>query len=215
MACESSSFGPKLKFAALAMIIGIVPARGAVPDQQIGAAAKVVNSVYGALESNQQTHWLRTGLDVFQNETIVTAENSASRVMFRDSTQLSIGPTAQVKLDRFVFDPNPAASAVAISFVKGVFRFSSGSLPKQNYSLHTPAATLAVRGTVFTVFVAPNGSELISVESGTVYVTCRRGLTVAVNAGQTTYISSPQGTAAPPTQSPPPPAVAQMDTLLR
>src|SRR4051812_39488234 len=154
--------------ASVALAALILSANGAAADLQIGAAAKVINRVYGSLESAAQTFWLQPGLNVFQNETIVTAEDSASNVVFQDTTQLSIGPTAQVKLDRFVFDPTPSASAVAFSFMKGVFRFKSGSLPKQNYNLRTPAATISVRGTVFTVLIAPNGSELISVESGTV-----------------------------------------------
>jgi hypothetical protein len=196
------------------VLTALASASGA-PDQQIGAAAKVVNSVYGSPESTRQAQWLRPGVDVFQNETIVTAENSASRVTFRDSTDLSIGPTAQVKLDKFVFDPNPAVSAVAISLVKGAFRFTSGSLPKENYTIHTPAASISVRGTVFTVYLSPNGSELISVESGTIFVTCHQGVTVAVNAGLTTYIPTPQGSASPPRTSTPLPAITQLDALLR
>lgn len=197
------------------MLTASAGAAGAVPDQQIGAAAKVVNSVYGTPESTRQPQYLHPGLDVFQNELIVTAENSASRVVFRDKTELSIGPTAQVKLDNFVFDPNPNTSAISISLVKGAFRFSSGILPKENYSVKTPAATIAVRGTVFTVSILPAGSELISVESGTVFVTCHNGVTTGVNAGQMTFIASPTASASPAQQSLPNPAVARMDALLR
>jgi hypothetical protein len=198
-------------------IIGwMIPARASVTDLQIGAAAKVVNSVYGVLELAKQTQWLRPGIDVFQNELVVTADNSASRLIFKDTTQLSMGSRAQVKLDRFVFDPNPSASTLAISFVHGVFRFATGLLPKENYAIRTPSADLYVRGTVFTVLITPTGSELISVESGTVYVRCRRtGVNVAVNAGQSTYIPSPNGSPQRPTASPPNPTVAHMDALLR
>jgi hypothetical protein len=203
--------GPALLMA----MIWLMPAYGAIPDLEIGAAATVVNSVYGTVELAQQSYWIRAGMDVFQNETLVTAENSASRVIFKDTTQLSIGAIAQVKLDRFVFDPNPAASAVSLSFIRGAFRFVSGKLPKENYAIRTPAATISVRGTVFTVLISQNGSEFISVESGTIYVTCHSGVTVAVNAGQTTYIPSPRGSARQPTPSLAIPAVTQMDALLR
>ena len=190
---RAHSWCARFKLGLILALLYVTQASTAVPDVQIGAAAKVVNSVYGLLEMARQSEWLRAGMDVFQNETIVTAENSASQVIFKDTTQLSVGPTAQVKLDRFVFDPNPAASTVAISFISGTFRFSSGLLPKQNYSIRTPAATIAVRGTVFTVLITPNGSEYISVERGTIYVTCRNAVSVSVNAGQTTYIASPRG----------------------
>src|SRR5580698_3374172 len=89
------------------------PARAA--DQQIGAASIVVNSVTGTLASTHETAPLRAGIDVFQNETIDNADGSASRVIFQDQTQLSVGPQSSVVLDRFVFDPDPSKSAVAIS----------------------------------------------------------------------------------------------------
>jgi hypothetical protein len=184
-------------------------------DLQIGAAAKVVNSVYGTPESTHQSHWLHPGLDVFQNEMIVTQDNSASRVVFKDDSQLSIGPIAQVKLDTFVYNPNPTASGVTISFVKGAFRFTSGHFGKENFSIQTPAASITLRGTAFTVAILPNGNEFISVESGTIFVTCHQGVTVALNAGQMTFIPGPKGGAKPAQPATPVPAVNQMDALLR
>jgi hypothetical protein len=200
--------------ASIAISLG-VSANGATPDIHVGAAAQVVNHVYGSLESTGQSQWLRPGLDVFHNETIVTAELSASRVNFLDDSQLSVGPTSQVKLDTFVFNPNLTASTVSISFVKGVFRFVGGKLSKENYKIQTPAASINLRGTAFTVFILQGGAEYISVESGTVYVTCHRGVTVAVNAGQMTYIGSPQGSPTAARPASPIPAVVQMDGLLR
>jgi hypothetical protein len=200
--------------ASIAMLLG-ASANGATPDIEVGAAAKVVNQVYGTPESTRQARWWSSGLDVFHNETVVTAEVSASRVIFRDNSQLSIGPTSQLKLDTFVYDPNRKASAVSISFVKGVFRFVSGSSAKEDYKIQTPAAFIGVRGTVFTVFILQNGAEYIAVESGTVYVTCRRGVSVAVNAGEMTYIRSPQGSPTAPYRASPIPAVIQMDSMLQ
>jgi hypothetical protein len=200
--------------ASIAISLG-ASAYGATPDIHVGAATQVVNRVYGNLESTGQSQWLRPGLDVFHDETIVTAELSASRVNFLDSSELSVGPISQVKLNTFVYDPNPSASTVSISFVKGVFRFVGGKLSKENYNITTPAATIGLRGTAFTVFILQSGAEYISVESGTVYVTCHRGVTVAVNAGQTTYIGSPQGSATAAQPASPIPAVVQMDGLLR
>lgn len=193
----------------------IAAANGAIPDQQIGAAAQVVNSVYGSSEATRQTQWLHPGMDVFQNETIVTAESSASRMLFRDRSQLAIGPTAQVKLDTFVYNPNPTSSAVTISFVKGVFRFTSGTFGQDNYVIETPAAHIGLRGTAFTVVIAPNGSETISVESGAISVTCHKGRTVLVRAGEMTFIPSPKESPKPAQPAVALPAVTQMDALLR
>src|SRR5580692_4318820 len=99
---------PASRAAAAWALIMLLAAPAGAADPQIGAASIVVNSVTGTLATTHEAAPLRAGIDVFQNETIDTADNSASRVIFQDRTQLSIGPMSQVVLDRFVFDPNPA-----------------------------------------------------------------------------------------------------------
>ena len=198
--------------ATAALALGFSPAV-ALADTQIGAAAQVVNSVTGTLASTRQQQVLRAGIDVFQNETIDTAYSSASRVIFEDRTELSIGPVSQVVLDNFVFNPNPSASQVAVSISKGVMRFSTGLLPKPDYQIRTPSCVIGVRGTMFTTIVSASRDSWVAVEEGQTTVTAQN-VTVTVNAGQTTFVAFGQPPT-PPSASPPPPAVTtQMDALL-
>ena len=204
----------ELRVAAVAGVMAaLLVAPAVAADSQIGAAAQVVNSVTGTLASTRAMAPLRAGIDVFQNETIDTADNSASRVVFQDRTELSVGPQSSVVLDRFVFDPDPSRSAVAVSIAKGVARFSTGLLPKPDYALTTPSAQIGVRGTVLTVTVSTAKATTVSVESGIALVT-GRGVTVVVNAGNSTLVrlGAPP---TPPVPSPPPPVIlVTMDTLL-
>lgn len=200
---------------AVAIIITVVAgANAAIPDLQIGAATVVVNRVYGSPESMQQSQWLTPGINIFQNESIVTGDKSASRMLFRDNTQLHIGADSFVRLDKFVYDPNPNNSQVTLSLVKGAFRFVTGKLSSDRYQVNTPAAFIAVRGTAFTVAILPNGGEYISVEKGTIFVTCFHGGTATIRAGQMTYINSPGDAPSPARRAVPIPAVTQMDALL-
>ena len=196
---------------ALALSLAAAPAAWA--DTQVGNAAQVVNSVTGTLASTRQEQVLRAGIDVFQNETINTAYASASRVIFQDQTQLSIGPVSQVVLDRFVFDRNPAASVVAVSIAKGVARFSTGLLPKPDYQVSTPSCTIGVRGTVFTTIVSERRDSWVTVEEGATAVSAQ-GVTVTVNAGQTTFVAFGQPPTPPSASTTPPPVTTQMDALL-
>jgi hypothetical protein len=187
------------------------PVAGA--ESQIGATSVVVNSVTGTLATTHESAPLRAGIDVFQNETIDTADNSASRVVFQDRTELSVGPQSSVVLDRFVFDPDPSKSAVAVSIAKGVARFSTGLLPKPDYAINTPAAQIGVRGTVLTVTVSAARATTVSVDSGSAFVT-GRGVTVTVDAGYSTLVRFGMAPT-PPVPSPPPPVITVvMDTLL-
>jgi uncharacterized membrane protein YgcG len=199
---------------AAALSLSLVPGI-AVADQQIGAAAVVVNNVTGTLATTRQRAVLRAGIDVFQSEVIDTADNSASKVVFEDRTELSIGPMSQVVLDRFVFDPNPAASAVAVSVAKGVARFSTGLLPKPDYLIRTPSCAVGVRGTVLTAIVSEARASTISVQEGQAVVSAQ-GVTVTVNAGQTTYVAFGQPPTPPAPSSPTPPGITtEMDALLQ
>ena len=106
-----------------------VAAQTAWAQTNIGAARIVVNDVRGLVGTSQPTV-LRAGIDVFANETIRTGERSASKVVFQDNTNLSIGAGSQVVLDRFVFDPDPNKSQVALSIARGVVRFPPATCPK-------------------------------------------------------------------------------------
>jgi FecR-like protein len=160
-----------------------------------------VNDVRGVI-GTQEPAVLRAGIDVFQNEIIRTGDKSASRVRFEDNTDLAIGAGSEVTLDRFVFDPDPNKSQVALSIARGVARFTTGSLPKSAYKITTPTATIGVRGTIVTITVAADGSTTISVDEGIALVTSN-GVTVTVDAGMTTSVTS--GLA---------PTVGEMDFLL-
>ncbi len=198
---------------AAALALSPVASQTALAQQNVGSARIVVNDVRGVIGQNQPAP-LRAGIDVFQNETIRTGDLSASRVIFQDNTNLSVGAGSQVVLDRFVFDPDPARSQVALSIARGAVRFATGSLPKSAYRISTPAATIGIRGTILTIIVAADGTTFISVDEG-IAIVPSGGQTVSVSAGMTTTVSV-GAPPSPPNPTPPgtPPAVAQMDTLI-
>ena len=185
----------------------------AFADQNIGDAQVVVNDVKGTVGKSDPAP-LRAGIDVFENEVIRTAGNSASRVLFQDNTNLAVGANSEVTLDHFVFDPDPQKSAVALSIAKGVVRFTTGNLPKSAYKITTPTATIGVRGTIITISVLSDGTTVVSVDEGTAVVNSD-GTTVTVNAGMTTTVV-PGTPPTPPGPTPPAPPVpvSQMDYLL-
>ena len=94
------------------------------------------------------------------------AETEAGRmgITFIDDSKIRITEHSKVVIDEFVFDPNPDNSKLALNFVKGTARFTSGRLgmvPKQNIDLSTPTAQIAVRGTDFTTTIDELGRTLV------------------------------------------------------
>ena len=192
------------------LIIGF--SGNALAQQAIGTTQVIVRTVLGDLESAQRT--LAKADPVHANENIITRKDSATELRFIDETMIKVGPDAQVALDRFVFDPSSGAEQVTVNMVKGMLRFISGKMRKSAYAIRTPAATISVRGTIFTLNVRGDGSTALHVEEGEVTVEGTGGGSVDVTAGLATTVTV---TAAPTPPAKPSVAlaieVAKMDML--
>ena len=117
----------------------------AQPD--IGSAALTKNDVSRELSGANGP--VDVGDPVFSEEIVRTGADSATKLVFRDSTNLALGPRSRVVLDRFVYDPSQPSEGLGVTLAKGVFRFTTGSLKKSAYTVTTPTAVIGVRGTVF------------------------------------------------------------------
>ena len=137
----------------------------------IGNAIQIIREVTGEIEA--RFRYLLREDPVFANEVIETQPESASRIIFQDRTELSVGPGARITLDEFVFDPDPSLARFILSAFDGVFRFKSGNLAKTAYAIETPTAVIGVRGTVFASVFGPDGQNAIVLESSASSVTIR------------------------------------------
>jgi hypothetical protein len=181
------------RFAAVVLlVVAAFAARetaAAIDDQiTIGNTKVVVKTVIGTFEGELRVLELQD--DVYHNELIETEVESATKLVFLDETTLTLGPDSSVVLDRFVFDPDPSRASLVMTATKGIFRFASGKLPKSAYRLHTPAATIGIRGTVLAFSIDPAGGDhgeavvTIALEEGQATIAGCRGENVVLEAGQ-------------------------------
>ena len=63
------------------------------------------------------------GDGVSQDEVIAVGSDALSELVFKDETKLALGPGSQVKLDKFVYDPDKTSGSIAVNLLKGTFRF--------------------------------------------------------------------------------------------
>jgi len=91
------------------------------------------------------------GQEVVFNEHIATAAAGQTQLLFLDESSMSIGPSSDITIDQFVYDPKSGSGKLAMSATKGLLRFVGGKLSKQDeaVTLRTNSATLAVRGGAF------------------------------------------------------------------
>ena len=148
--------------------------------QTIGVAETVRNDVVQVSGSGATP--ISAGEAVVRNEVVRTGVASATKLVFRDDTNLAVGPGATVTLDRFVFSGDDAtASKVSVNLVRGAFRFTTGGSDKKAYEIKTPLASIAVRGTVF---------DVLSVAGQTVVTLLDGALTGCTKGGRCRSISS-------------------------
>ena len=83
---------------------------------------------------------------VFVGDQIVASPNGLAQIIFIDNTRIVIGPNSRLTIDTFVFNPDNTAQKVAITAIKGTFRFISGNSPSGAYSIRTPNMTIGIRG---------------------------------------------------------------------
>ncbi len=156
-------------------IVGLVLAAAAIglagngraENAAIGQTVLVERDVSGSIGS--QSRRLSDGSAIFANELIATQTASMARLTFLDATNLALGPTSQVRLDRFVFDPAHGARSVALRTAIGAFRFVTGDSDPRAFAITTPVATIGVRGTALD-FRNRSGRTLVVVESGAAIV---------------------------------------------
>ena len=89
---------------------------------------------------------LAVGSGVHANETVKTGTSGKAGLQFHDQSNLSVGPSSQVRLDKFVYDPNKGTGSTVIEATRGTFRFSTGAQNKGEVKIKTPYGTLGTRG---------------------------------------------------------------------
>ena len=134
-------------------------------------------------------------------DTIVTARAKA-KLEFVDKTTVNITEQSKILIDDFVYDPRAGSGKLAMKMVQGTARYASGQIAKnspQNVNITTPTATVAVRGTDFSMTVDELGRSLVMLlpscdnrgcVTGAIMVSNDAGSVLMDVAYQTTVVTS-------------------------
>jgi FecR protein len=146
--------------ASVLTILFAMQATGANAEPRIGTAASTRPNVEAISGANTQT--LSAGSEIYANQTVRTGNRGRADLVFVDKTNLSVGPTSEVRLDKFVYDPNGSAGSVVMQATRGAFRFVTGSQAHEVYRVSTPHGTLGVRGTTVELLVNKPGENCVT-----------------------------------------------------
>jgi quercetin dioxygenase-like cupin family protein len=160
----------------------------------IGVAQTVQPNAEGGSGTAFQT--LAPGTELHANETVRTGNAGKADLMFIDRTNLTVGPTSEVVLDKFVYDPVGSSGKVVMQTTRGAFRFVTGTQDHRAYQLNTPYGSLGVRGTIVKVEVQPKGKKrriagcdvTVTVEQGEAEFTTLGGKKKRIRQGETACV---------------------------
>jgi hypothetical protein len=118
--------------------------------QQVGVAGAVNPSSQATLGGNVRV--LDLGSPIIHNERLHTSAAGSLQVVFLDKTTLSLGPSSDVVVNSFVYDPERQSGKMALTLGKGVLRVVGGNVPHTGgATVTTPVATIGIRGGIATV----------------------------------------------------------------
>jgi hypothetical protein len=177
-----------LSISALCLAAGLA----ASPAQaRVGEAAVVKNEVVRVMGST--TSQINVGDGVLRDEIVRTGLDSAARLVMADSTNLSLGPNATIKLDRTVFNDEHTYRDIAIRLTTGAFRFVTGHSEKTAYKITTSVATIGVRGTILDI-LSQRGKTTVVLQEGASRVCTTGGQCIELTQpGDTAIITSAGG----------------------
>ena len=102
-------------------------------------------------------------VDVFSYDTVKTG-NGKTAIEFIDDTRVDVTSHSKLVIDEFVYDPNTKTGKLSLKASLGTIRYASGQIAKNSatdVNITTPTATIAVRGTDFSMTVDELGSSTI------------------------------------------------------
>jgi hypothetical protein len=139
------------------VVVAVLVAATPVHAQQPSAAGRIkVVSGSAFIVRQDATIQAELGQEVFETDSLRTGADGRIGVTLKDDTRVSIGPSSELRLERFVYEPGTGNLGMVVRFVRGVAAYVSGRMAKlapQSIRLETPAAIVGVRGTSLAIRV--------------------------------------------------------------
>lgn len=168
-----------LAFAAAAASMGAISASA----QSVGQATRVQRFAYQTPPQAGRAPLYKLN-PVVTNARLETVPSGALEVTFTDGSRLTLGSASTIVVDKYVFAGPQGAGQQTLRMTKGLFRFVSGTMPKDQVRLQTPSVSIGIRGTIVKTRVNGDGSSVIFFEHGHGFIDNGKGQNVPIGEGE-------------------------------
>jgi hypothetical protein len=122
-------------------------------DEAVVAVIKTVSGSVLIVSDNTQ-HPAEIGATIHDHDILKTAKDATVGLIFKDNTELALGPDSQLAVDDFAYEPEQNRLSMVVSLASGTLHYVSGIIAKlkpEAISVKTPNGMIGVRGTHFLV----------------------------------------------------------------
>jgi hypothetical protein len=113
-------------------------------QERIGSTVIVINTVEGTVETRPAAP-LAAGDAVYLDEGVRSRVDSKAGLLMEDKTNVTIGPSSTLKLDRFVYAGPKRKGTIVLNLAEGTARLVIGDANKRSYTILTPNAAIGIR----------------------------------------------------------------------
>lgn len=163
------------QLSALTLALSLISGPGLTATKVGVAGAVVPQALSGASKAKLET--IMVGDNIDQNMVIETGGNGRTQVIFVDGSSMNIGPSSQIIIDEFVFDPQALNGVLSAKLEKGSLRFIGGILSKREDQVNFDAmdVTVGIRGGMVNLDLNPTGELKAELLHGQLTLTTPQG----------------------------------------
>jgi hypothetical protein len=146
---------PRIAFAVIVLLLGASPVLAQEKESSGAGRVKVASGAAFVVREGRAIA-ATPGQVVLEADVLRTGTDGRLGVTLNDDTRVSLGPTSEIRVDRFSYGSTDGSMALALKFVRGVAAYVSGRIAKlspDSVRLETPAAIVGVRGTTLAIRV--------------------------------------------------------------
>ena len=174
-----------------------------ISAQQVGVTSTAAGTPRGTPPA-QKERILRVGVDIAVNERITTRTDDRAHLVFLDGSALTVGPSSDVMIDRFVYDADRKVGDLAMSATRGVFRFVGGAISKKTeVVVRTPTSSVGIRGSIMTIAIGGDGTTIATFLYGEAMTVTAQGITSKAIRPGSQILAAPGNLPRPPVVLPP------------
>lgn len=137
----------RFMFSLLVSIAFFNNANNANAASDVGVAGATNTNAFGTPPTKPK-RLITLGDNIFFNEHITTDENGLLQILLKDGSTFAMGPSSDLVIDKFIYNPDTEIGEIAATLAKGTLRFIGGRISKAQESVKvtTPNATIGIRG---------------------------------------------------------------------